>query len=303
MLASPLLVSVMRQIFLTISALALACLGWSATPAQAEPIAIVAAENFYGDVVRQIGGPNVAVTSILSNPDQDPHLFEAGASTAREIAAARIVIYNGADYDPWMVKLLTGLHDASPEIVEAAKLMGRKPGDNPHLWYDPHTMPVVAETVTALLIKLDPDHRANYEANLSAFETSLDPLHAKIAALRQAYGGTPITATEPIFDYMAQAIGLIVKNKGFQLAVMNGAEPSASQIAAIQDDLKNRSVRVLIYNTQTVEALTTRLQALAKQSGIPVIGVSETEPPGQRYQDWMLAQLTALEAALGGAQK
>jgi len=270
--------------------------------ASAEPIAIVAAENFYGDVAEQVGRPAVSVTSILTNPDQDPHLFEASASTARALAAARIVIYNGADYDPWMTKLLSASSASGRVTIEVAKLVGKKAGDNPHLWYDPPTMPAVAKALAAQLAKLDPNHRSDYEQRRDAFIASLQPIDDKIAALRQQYAGVSITATEPVAGYMADAITLKMRNQRFQLAIMNNTEPSASEIAAFQKDLKSRAVKVLLYNSQTSEELTERMRAIAKEAGVPIVGVTETEPEGKKYQDWMLSELGALETGLSGKQ-
>jgi len=272
------------------------------TEASAEPVPVVAAENFYGDVAEQVGGANVKVTSILTNPDQDPHLFEASASTARSLAAARIVIYNGADYDPWMTKLLSASRGPGRVTIGVAKLVGKKAGDNPHLWYDPATMPVVAKALAAQLAKLDPEHRGDYEVRRDAFVTSLKPLDDKIATLRQQYSGVSITATEPVAGYLVEAIKLKMRNSRFQLAVMNNTEPSASEIAAFQKDLKTRAVKVLLYNSQTSEELTEKMRAIAKQSGVPIVGVTETEPEGKTYQDWMLSELSALETGLSGKQ-
>ena len=270
--------------------------------ARAEPLNIVAAENFYGDIAEQLGGPSVKVSSILTNPDQDPHLFEASASTARDIAAARVVIYNGVNYDPWMTKLLSASRPKGREVIEVAQLVHRKVGDNPHLWYDPATMPALARELSAMLMRLDPANRDAYERRLVAFKAAMLPIANKIAELRQKYAGTPVTATEPVFGYMAEAIGLKMRNARFQLAVMNDAEPSASEIAAFQKDLKTRAVKVLLYNNQTSEELTERMRALAKSAGVPVVGVSETAPPGTRFQDWMLSELTDLEDALSRSQ-
>jgi zinc/manganese transport system substrate-binding protein len=271
--------------------------------AQAATVNILAAENFYGNVAEQIGGPEVDVASILTNPDQDPHLFEVSASTARKVAGAEIVIFNGAGYDPWMVKLLSASPAAGREAIEVATLMHRKPGDNPHLWYDPATMPALAKTLVAVLVKRDPAHRAAYAARLARFEASLRPLADEIATLRRTYKGTPVTATEPVFGYMAAALGLEMRNPGFQLAIMNNTEPGASEIAAFQHDLRSRAVRLLLYNVQTSEALTERMKALARQSGVPVVGVSETEPANMNYQAWMMSQLTALGQALSSEQR
>ena len=271
--------------------------------AQAATVNILAAENFYGNVAEQIGGPEVDVASILTNPDQDPHLFEVSASTARKIAGAEIVIFNGAGYDPWMVKLLSASPAAGRATIDVARLMHRKSGDNPHLWYDPATMPTLAKALMALLVKRDPAHRAAYAARLARFEASLRPLADEIATLRRTYKGTPVTATEPVFGYMAAALGLEMRNPGFQLAIMNNTEPGASEIAAFQHDLRSRAVRLLLYNVQTSEALTERMKALARQSGVPVVGISETEPANMNYQAWMMSQLTALGQALSSEQR
>lgn len=266
--------------------------------ASASPIKIVAAENFYGDIAQQIGGAEVAVASILNNPEQDPHEFEASASTARKIADARLVVYNGADYDPWAAKLLSASSPPSREVITVAKLVHKKPGDNPHIWYDPATMSALAKALAGVLSKLDPSHERDYAARLAAFDESMGPLNDKISELRRKYHGTAVTATEPVFDYMAKALGLEMRNGGFQLAVMNDTEPSAAQIAAFEKDLRTHAVEVLFYNSQTSEALTERMRRIATESGVPIVGIAETEPAGMRYQEWMLSQLDALDRAL-----
>ncbi|WP_233882730.1 metal ABC transporter solute-binding protein [Paraburkholderia flagellata] len=274
----------------------------AAQQAGSAAIAVVAAENFYGDVVKQIGGNYVDVTSILSNPDQDPHLFEASPKTARALQNARVVVYNGADYDPWMTKLLGatggGKSANNRTTIIAADLVGKKAGDNPHLWYDPKTMPAVARAVSAALGAADPAHKSVYDANLATFLASLQPVDAKVAALRARYLGQPVTATEPVFGYMSDAIGLDMRNLRFQLATMNDTEASASDIAAFERDLRERRVRVLIYNSQATEALTRRMLALAKQSKVPSVSVTETQPAGVNFQQWMLVQLDSLDKAL-----
>jgi zinc/manganese transport system substrate-binding protein len=264
----------------------------------AAPVAVVAAENFYGDVAQQIGGPDVAVTSILSNPDEDPHLFEASPSVARALTGARIVIYSGIDYDPWMAKLLraVGGHDRS--AIAVAALIGRKPGDNPHIWYDPATMPALAKALAADLEKRDPAHGAAYRGRLARFERSLRPIDAKIAALRERLAGVPATATEPVFGYMLAALGMPSRNQRFQLAVMNNTEPSARDVAAFEDDLRQHRVRLLVYNSQASDPVARRMVAIAKAAHVPVIGATETEPPGLNYQAWMMRELAAVDRAL-----
>ena len=232
----------------------------TAFPAHAKPFAVVAAENFYGDLAQQIGGPQVQVTSILTNPNQDPHSFEASPSTARAIADAGLVVYSGADYDPWVANLLAASTVPARKVIVVADLIQRKSGDNPHLWYDPRTMPALAKALAAEFAGRDPAHRQDYESRLQAFLASLEPMNRKIAALRQKYAGQPVTATEPVFGYMSDALGLDMRNQPFQIAVMNETEPSASQIAAFEKDLKTRAVKVLFYNSQVTDDLTARLQ-------------------------------------------
>jgi zinc/manganese transport system substrate-binding protein len=269
-------------------------------PACAEPVNVVAAENFYGDVARQIGGANVAVTSILSNPDDDPHLFEASPATARALAAAKIVIVNGADYDPWMEKLLAAHKSPGRREIVAANLAHKKAGDNPHLWYNPATVRAVANALMVDLGVVDPVHRADYQKAGTEFLATLDPLDAKIADMRKKYVGAPVTASEPVFGYMADLLGLKVHNEKFALAVMNNAEPSASDVAAFEDDLKGHKVKVMLYNAQASEPAVARLVQIAKDEKIPVVGVSETEPADTNYVQWMTKQLDALDKALSG---
>ncbi|MER9258909.1 zinc ABC transporter substrate-binding protein [Mesorhizobium sp. M0619] len=269
------------------------------TAARAEDkLTIVAAENFYGDLARQIGGSNVAVTSILANPDNDPHLFETSPSTARTIADAKIVIYNGADYDPWMDKLLSASTAKDRTTIVAADLIGKKSGDNPHLWYDPATLPAIAKALSADLAKRDPANAVYYETNLKAFQTSLEAIDKEITDVKNTYAGTEVTATEPVFGYMAEALGLKMLNYDFQVALMNDAEPSATQVAAFENSLKDGSAKILFYNSQVTDEATTRLLDIAKQNKVTVIGVTETEPAGQTIQTWFGGQIDAVQKAL-----
>lgn len=266
-----------------------------------EPIGIVAAENFYGDVAGQIGGLFVTVISILSNPDEDPHLFEASPSVARSLSGARIVVYNGANYDAWMGKLLLATGNRKRQTVIASQLTGHKPGDNPHLWYDPSTMPAVARALATDLERDDPAHAAIYAENLQRFLQSLAQINTRITSLRARFAGQPATATEPVFGYMAAAIGLDMRNQRFQLAIMNDAEPAASDVAAMENDLRGHKVRLFIYNSQVSNTAATRLLAIAKAEKIAVLGVTETQPRSARsFQDWVLGQLDALDRALSG---
>jgi zinc/manganese transport system substrate-binding protein len=274
----------------------------AAVPARAADgkIALVAAENFYGNVAQQIGGDRVSLTSILNSPDQDPHLFEVSPAIVRRIAAAQIVVYNGADYDPWMEQLLTVTPKPGRVVIIAADLVDKKAGDNPHIWYDPATMPAVARALAAALTAADPARKDDYAARLKTFLASLEPLNEKLAAIRSKYAGVTVAASEPVFGYMAAALKLQMRNERFQLAVMNDTEPSARDIVAFEQDLRTHQVRVLFYNKQASDKLVQRLVDLARASNIPVVGVTETCPPGTSYQDWMMSELDDAEKALAG---
>jgi zinc/manganese transport system substrate-binding protein len=261
-------------------------------------IRLVAAENFYGDVARLVGADRVAVSSILNNRDQDPHLFETTPGVVRKIADARVVIVNGADYDPWMRKLLEAAPRPDRTVITAATIVGKKAGDNPHLWYYPPTMPAVAKELAAALSKLDPQHKADFEGRLKGFLASLQPLEQKIAEMRAKYAGVPITATEPVFGYMADALKLTIRNERFQMAVMNDTEPAARDLAAFENDLKMRKVKALLYNSQVSSNLTSRLIDMARGANVAVVGITETMPADTSFVDWMLGELDALDRAL-----
>jgi zinc/manganese transport system substrate-binding protein len=269
-------------------------------PAADGKIAIVAAENFYGNVVQQIGGDRVSVVSVLSNPEQDPHLFEVSPTIIRQVAAARIVVYNGADYDPWIEKLLRVTPAAGRVAIVAADLVNQKAGDNPHLWYDPSTMSAVAKALAAALVAADSGHKDDYTARLKTFLASLEPLNQKIAAIRGKYAGVAVTASEPVFGWMAEALKLQMRNERFQLAIMNDTEPSARDFAAFERDLKTHKVEVMFYNKQASNNVVRHLLDLARASNIPIVGVTETAPPGVSYQDWMCSVLDATQRALAG---
>jgi len=282
-----------RALFVAAAALLIAPrLAWAATP-----IALLAAENFYGDIALQIGGPDVEVTSILTNPDQDPHLFEASPSVARAVSAARIVIYNGLDYDPWIEKLLSAVASSDRMAIDVGDLVGRRPSDNPHIWYDLNTMSALAARLADELSIADPAHEADYRQRLAEFRQSLQPIQAKIAALRARLAGTPVAATEPVFNYLLDAIGMQVHNRRFQLAVMNDTEPGASDVAAFENDLKDHRVRMLVYNNQASDPTAERMLRLARTSHVPVVAVTETEPPGKDYQEWLSSELDMVDQA------
>ncbi|MEJ0012451.1 MAG: zinc ABC transporter substrate-binding protein [Bauldia sp.] len=279
---------------------ALAFLALSALPAlAAEPISIVAAENFYGEAAAAIGGDGVKVSSVIVQQGTDPHDYEPTPSVATSVADAGVVILNGADYDPWMGRLVDASANDTRKVIDVAALIGHKPGDNPHVWYDPKAMPALADAIADTLGALDPAGKAGYDARRDQYLASLAPIQQKVDQLRAAFAGTPVTATEPVFGYMAEALGFKMQNDAFQTAIMNETEPSAAAIASMEDDIKNGRVKVLFYNSQVEDPLTQHLSETAKAAGVPVVGVTETLPEGQTFTQWMLGELDATAKALG----
>ena len=272
----------------------------SAAPTRPAPVLVVAAENFWGDIAGQIGGRDARVTSLITSPNADPHLFESDARDAATLAAARVVIENGAGYDTWMSSLL-GADAGHPRIVEAATVLAVHGSDpNPHLWYDIPQVPKVAASIAAALSSAAPRDAGYFRRNLTVFDASLLPLDATIAAIKAQHPGAPVAYTERVPGYLLSAAGLDVKTPpGFAKAVEDGTDPSLSDTVAMRRLLTGRGIDALLYNTQTVTAVTTQIRALARQNGIPVVGVSETMPPDVTYQQWQQSQLTALLRALG----
>jgi zinc/manganese transport system substrate-binding protein len=262
-------------------------------------LSIVAAEGFYGDIARQVAGPEVPVASILANPDQDPHLFEATPSVAREVAGASVVIYNGLDYDPWMPALLAASPSPGRIALVAADLSGRTVGANPHIWFDPATMRAVATALANAMAAKDPSHAAAYRARLGVFEASLVPIEARIAAIRRRVAGLRVTATEPLAGDIFRALGLDIENVSFQRAVMNSAEPAPSEVAAFETSLRTRQVQLLLYNSQATNPIADRMVRIARAAEVPVMAATETQPAGVSWQAWIGAWLDSLDHLLG----
>jgi zinc/manganese transport system substrate-binding protein len=279
---------------------ALALLSSMALPAfAAAPIPVIAAENFYGQAAAAIGGDRVAVSSVIVQQGTDPHDYEPTPSVATSVADARLVIFNGADYDPWMERLVAASANDSRAVLNVATLIGKVAGDNPHIWYDPKAMPVLANAVADALSTMDPEGKAGYDQRRDAFLASLAPLQTRIDALKTRLAGTSVTATEPVFGYMAEALGLEMRNGAFQTAIMNETEPSAEAVASMERDIKEGRVKVIFYNSQVEDPLTQHLAEVARAAGVPLVGVTETEPEGQTFTQWMLGELDATARALG----
>ena len=264
------------------------------------PIPVLGTENFYADLLTQIGGVRVSATSLLNDPNADPHAFEASPSAAASVADAKLVIVNGIGYDDFMQHLLGASPNASRLVINVQLLLGLGSDANAHVWYDPGTMPAVAGATEAALAGLEPANAAYFAAREHAYLASLAPLAAKIVELKARYSGAPVAFTEPVAGDLANAIGLqVLTPESFQRAIENGTDPAPADVAAERDLLTGKKVRALLFNSQVVTPLTQQIHDLAVANGIPVVGVAETLPPQyQTYQEWQLAQMNELEAAL-----
>ena len=268
-------------------------------PAIAAPIHIVAAENFYGSVAKEIGGSTVEVKSIMNQPDQDPHLFTVSPSIAKSLGQADLIVFNGLGYDSWMQGLLSVAKVPTRTEMCVGQLVNKKEGDNPHIWYDPATMPVYAKALRNFLIKKDPSHEAVYQNNYQRFIERYSRLIRLIQQLKPRTQNVKVIATEPVFAYMANALGFDMQGMAFQISMMNGVDPSPRQVLEFQQALQTRTVRVLFYNKQVNSPLIQQLLKIAKKHAIPVVGITETQPLNTSdYSEWMVNQLNQLPKAL-----
>ncbi len=263
-------------------------------------IVAVGAENEYANVLGQVGGKYVHVTAIESNPNTDPHSFEASASVAQLVSSASLVVQNGLGYDSYLSKIEAAAPNPHRKVIDVQSLLGLPDSTpNPHLWYKPATMLAVARAVAGDLASIQPSHAAYFRARAAAFDKSLQPWYQALATFKAAYPGTPVAVTEPVGDYLLQAAGTrIMTPFGFQADVMNGVDLSP-QYVALEDNLfSQHKVRVFLYNQQVTDAATASFLASAHRYGIPVVGVYETMPTGYDYQSWMLAEVHALQRAV-----
>lgn len=293
----------MAAIFLIVAFVASAC-GSTTPPSSRYPsgtILAVGAENEYANVISQIGGKYVTVSAVMSNPNTDPHTFESSAAVSSEVGDAQLVVQNGVGYDTFMNTIENASPSSSRKVIDVQNLLGL-PGTtpNPHVWYNPTTMPAVATAIATDLAELQPAHASYFHTNATTFIASLRPWLQAIAAFKAKYGGTPVATSEPVADYMLEAAG--TQNKTpfvLQADVMNGVDLSPQDVT-LQDNLfTSHAVSVFVYNEQVTDSVTEAFLKLAQHNDIPVVGVYETMPtPGYDYQTWMVAEVEAIHNAV-----
>jgi zinc/manganese transport system substrate-binding protein len=276
--------------------------GGSSTPAATSgKLQVVAAENFWGSIAAQLGGDRVALKSIISNPDTDPHDYEPTAADGRTVASAKYVIVNGIGYDAWAGKLLAANPVSGRLQLNIGDLVGVKPGGNPHRWYSPPDVQKVIDQITADYKRLSPDDAAYFDQQKATFTSStLARYNGLIADIKTRYSGVPVGASESIFTPLAGALGLdLLTPESFLDAISEGGEPTAADKATVQNQIKAHQIKVYVYNSQNSTPDVQAQVDLAKAQGIPVVAVTETLTPATAtFQDWQVDQLQRLQAAL-----
>jgi zinc/manganese transport system substrate-binding protein len=277
--------------------------GSTSGTAAAAPVNVVASTNVWGDIAKQVGGDHVNVTSIMSDPNADPHEFEADAKTAAALSKSQFVVENGLGYDDFMDKLLAASPNPSRVVLNAADAMKISGQDaNPHIWYDTAKVPDVATAIADQLGKLDPADAATFTANAKTFNDSLTPINAAIANIKAKYPGAPVGYTERVPGYLVEAAGLkLATPASFAQSIEDGNDPSPADNAAMDAAITNKAIKVLLYNGQVTSPATDAVKELAQKSRVPVVGVTETLPPTDKdFQNWQLRQINEIVTALGG---
>jgi zinc/manganese transport system substrate-binding protein len=268
---------------------------------QGQKIVVVAAENFWGSIARQLGGTHITETSIITNPNTDPHEYEPTATDARTMASAQLVIVNGIGYDPWAPKLLAANPVQGRRTLTVGDLLGLKPGGNPHQWYSAAHVRRVIEAITADYRRIDPGDAAYFDSRQNTFETkTLARYNELVSHIRARYAGTPIGASESIVSPLAGTLGLkMLTPYSFLQAISEGTEPTAQDKATIDAQIKNKQIKIYVYNSQNATPDVAAQVREAKAEGIPVTTVTETlAPAGATFQQWQVTELQGIENAL-----
>jgi len=293
--------------FVAVPLLAAGLAGCATTPAtrtaaaDSSVVSVVAVENFWGSLAAQLGGAHAKVTSVIVNPDADPHDYEPTAADGRMLASARLVIVNGVGYDAWAGKLVAANESSVRTVLDVGDLVGAKDGDNPHRWYDPDDVRQVIDRITVDYKAADPADAAYFDARHdTVVNASLKPYFDLIAQIKARYSGTPVGASESIFAMLAPALGLdLITPSSFLTAISEGGDPTAKDKSTIDAQLKNKQIKVYVYNSQNATPDVQAQVNAAKAAGIPVGTITETlVPAGASFQDWQVAQLAALQRAL-----
>ena len=250
--------------------------------------------------MQQLGGKYVNVTSIVTDPNADPHTYESSTSNARSVANASLVIVNGLGYDTWAQKLISASNNPNQIVLNVGDLVGIPTGSNPHMWYNPVYVNATVKQMYADLVLIDPAHKSYYQQQYANVTASLAQVDGRMTEIRQQFAGRDVASTESIFVYLSNATGLnLISPPAFMDAIAEGTDPPAQSVVQFENQLENGSATLLVYNQQTITPLTQQVKQIASQYNVPIVGVTETiQPIDVSYQVWMNAELLNLQNAL-----
>jgi zinc/manganese transport system substrate-binding protein len=277
--------------------------GGGAAAAAGDKLNVVVAENFWGSIAEQLGGQEVQVTSIVDNPAADPHDYEPTSADAQALASAQMAIVNGIGYDEWASKLLAASPDSSRVELSVGDLLGLENGANPHQWYSPAAVHAVVEAIVADYEAALPGKKLYFQQQKARFEgAGLAEYDRLIARIKSRYDGTPVGASESIFEPLAPALGLrLLTPKGFLDSIAEGTEPTPAEKASTDEQIADRQIELWVYNSQNATPDVKRLNEAAEAAGIPIATVTETmTPAGASFEQWMSRELEGIASALEG---
>ena len=297
--------TVAGAVSLAASACATTAPGSASSAAPGGKIAVVAAENFWGSIAAQLGGSKVAETSIITNPETDPHSYEATAADARTIAGAQLFLQNGIGYDSsWAPGLVSANPNSARTELTVGDALGLKAGDNPHQWYSHASVYKIIDAITADYKKIDPADASYFDQQKTTFENStLAEYNQLETTIKSKYAGMPIGASESIVSPLADSLGLdMLTPYSFLKDISEGTDPTSADKATIDQQIRNKQIKVYVYNSQNSTPDIQAQVKLAQQEGIPVTTVTETlSPVGDSFQKWMISELRGLQTALAKA--
>ncbi|WP_330250947.1 zinc ABC transporter substrate-binding protein [Nocardia sp. NBC_00565] len=257
---------------------------------------VVASTNVWGDIATTIAGPDASVTSLITDPAADPHSHETSAVESAKISDADLIVYNGGGYDEFIEKAIQG---KDRQTVDAFESRTDKSDENEHVFYDMGTVSTVADKIAAALGEIDSAHASAYTERAAAFKGRLAAITTIATKIGAEHPKTPVLQTEPLAHYLLVAAGTQdLTPHEFQEAIEQETDPAPAAVAATQDLLTGKKVRVLVYNIQTEDKITKDLRSIAQSNGLPIVEVTETLPAGVDYIQWQTENAKALAAAL-----
>ncbi|WP_273716496.1 metal ABC transporter solute-binding protein [Leuconostoc mesenteroides] len=289
----------MKKIIIALSAIVVIFIGvalfrGNSSSSSNQKITIVASTDFYAEIAKTVVGEHGTATAIIKDANVSPEDYEPTTTVAKKVSGADIVLANGLGYDAWLNKLAKT--SKNTKLIRVGEdVLNKKTGVNPHLWNDPETMSKTANYLATELGKKDPKNRDYYKKNAKKYVASLKPVNDLITKISKKADGQTVAQTEPVFEYMLDALGYKIMDTDFSEAIEEGNDPSPATLAALKSAITNHKIAFFVNNTQTSSSTVSNLIDLAKKNDIPAVNVTETIPNGENYVSWKLKELKAIE--------